>query len=309
MRPDWIDQTEVLGFVNPISDTFVPGWLSETVRDCEREPDRLHFVLLDEMNLAPVEQYLAEWLSAIEEARSGSEDVQLPLYSYALAPRNSDEWPHSLRFPDNLIIIGTVNVDETTRPLSERVLDRANVLLLNVEVSDRHHKRNGEPPAPWHVAVAEWREICRTEPSDDHHEFLVEIADILRQASIGVGLRAHLELERFVANAAGILDDEDALDWGIVQRIIPKIRGFKGHLAEVLSLNPPIRCWWVGWLVGGCRVGCLGLGLVCWGVLGRVGFRVQGLGWVGGAGCVLEGAGFLWVVGVSRRVRAGFVVW
>ena len=235
VRPDWIDQTDVLGFVNPISESFVPGWLAETVRDCEREPDDLHFVLLDEMNLAPVEQYLAEWLSAIEEARSGSEHVQLPLYSAALNPKNSDEWPHSLRFPDNLIIIGTVNVDETTRPLSERVLDRANVLLLNVEVSDRHHEPIGDPPAPWRVAVAEWREVCITEPSDDHHDFLVEIADILRQASIGVGLRAHLELERFVANAAGILDDEDALDWGIVQRVIPKIRGFKGHLAESLK--------------------------------------------------------------------------
>ena len=234
VKPDWIDQTDVLGFVNPISESFVPGWLAETVRDCEREPDRLHFVLLDEMNLAPVEQYLAEWLSAIEEARSGSEDVQLPLYSSALNPKNGDEWPHSLGFPDNLIIIGTVNVDETTRPLSERVLDRANVLLLNVEVSERHHKPNGHAPPPWHVGVAEWRKVCSTEPSDDHHDFLVEIADILRQASIGVGLRAHIELERFVTNAKGILDEESALDWGIVQRIIPKIRGFKGHLAGSL---------------------------------------------------------------------------
>lgn len=235
VRPDWIDQTDVLGFVNPISERFVPGWLAETVRDCEREPDRLHFVLLDEMNLAPVEQYLAEWLSAIEEARSGSEDVRMPLYSSALTPKNADEWPSSLTFPDNLIIVGTVNVDETTRPLSERVLDRANVLLLSVEVSDRHHESNGQTPAPWHVGVTEWRKVCTTEPSDVHHPFLVEIADILRQASIGVGLRAHLELERFVANAEGILDDVSALDWGIVQRIIPKIRGFKGHLAESLK--------------------------------------------------------------------------
>lgn len=235
VRPDWIDQTEVLGFVNPISERFVPGWLAETVRDCEREPDRLHFVLLDEMNLAPVEQYLAEWLSAIEEARSGSEDVRMPLYSAALTPRNADEWPPSLSFPDNLIIVGTVNVDETTRPLSERVLDRANVLLLNVEVSQRHHEPNGQVPAPWHVGVAEWRKVCTTEPSDGPHEFLVDIADILRQASIGVGLRAHLELERFVANAEGIIDPVNALDWGIVQRIIPKIRGFKGHLAESLK--------------------------------------------------------------------------
>ncbi len=235
VRPDWIDQTEVLGFVNPISDRFVPGWLAETVRDCEREPNRLHFVLLDEMNLAPVEQYLAEWLSAIEESRSGSENVRMPLYSASLAPANKDEWPPSLPFPDNLMIVGTVNVDETTRPLSERVLDRANVLLLNVDVSERHHQPNGQPRAPWHVGTEEWRKVCIKEASDEHHEFLVDVADILRPARIGVGLRAHLELERFVANAQGILESEDALDWGIVQRVIPKIRGFKGHLLESLK--------------------------------------------------------------------------
>ena len=235
VRPDWIDQTDVLGYVNPISEQFVPGWLAETIQDCESEPNRLHFVLLDEMNLAPVEQYLAEWLSAIEEERSGSEHVKLPLYSSALTPKNSEDWPHTLDFPDNLIIVGTVNVDETTRPLSERVLDRANVLLLNVEVSGRHHEPNGQHPAAWHVGVAEWRRVCATAPSDKHHPFLVDVADILRHASIGVGLRAHLELERFVANAEGVIDDVVALDWGLVQRIIPKIRGFKGHLSESLT--------------------------------------------------------------------------
>ena len=234
VKPEWIDQTEVLGFVNPISEYFVPGWLAETVQDCERDPDRLHFVLLDEMNLAPVEQYLAEWLSAIEEARLGSDDVWLPLYSSALTPKNADEWPHSVKFPENLIIVGTVNVDETTRPLSERVIDRANVLLLSIEVSDRHHKPSGQAPAPWHVGLAEFRKVCTTQPSDERHEFLVDVADILRQASIGVGLRAHIELERFVANAEGILDPNSALDWGIVQRIIPKIRGFKRTLVESL---------------------------------------------------------------------------
>jgi cell fate (sporulation/competence/biofilm development) regulator YlbF (YheA/YmcA/DUF963 family) len=235
VRPDWIDQSEVLGYVSPVSDRFVPGWMSETVRDCERAPDRLHFVLLDEMNLAPVEQYLAEWLSALEEARSGSEDVRLRLYPPDLEPKNRDDWPPQMALPDNLVIVGTVNVDETTRPLSERVLDRANVLLLNVKVSNSHHRSNGSPPSPWHVGMTEWTAVCATEPSDIHHQFLVEIADILRESNIGVGLRAHLELERFVANAEQILDPETALDWGIVQRIIPKIRGFKGHLAGTLG--------------------------------------------------------------------------
>ncbi len=235
VRPDWIDQSEVLGYVSPVSDHFVPGWLSETVRDCEHAPDRLHFVLLDEMNLAPVEQYLAEWLSALEEARSGSEEVRLRLYSPDLKPKNRDDWSPQMVLPANLVIVGTVNVDETTRPLSERVLDRANVLLLNVKISNSHHESNGSPPPPWHVGMTEWTDVCATEPSDVHHGFLVEVADILRESNIGVGLRAHLELERFVANAEQILDPVTALDWGIVQRIIPKIRGFKGHLVSTLG--------------------------------------------------------------------------
>jgi hypothetical protein len=235
VRPDWIDQSEVLGFVNPVSNRFVPGWLAETVRRCERRPDRLHFVLLDEMNLAPVEQYLAELLSAMEEARSGSEKVHLRLYAEGEEPENRYEWQHELSFPQNLVIVGTVNVDETTRPLSERVIDRANVLHLSVEVTDRHHHGSGQSEGPWQVDFAEWQKVCESVPTDVHHPFLVEVARILRSAGIGVGLRAHVELERFLANAVGVMEDEPALDWGIVQRIIPKIRGFKGQLTGALE--------------------------------------------------------------------------
>ncbi|MYA81333.1 MAG: hypothetical protein F4155_09695 [Acidimicrobiales bacterium] len=225
----------MLGFVNPVSRRFVPGWLAEAIQRCERRPDRLHFVLLDEMNLAPVEQYLAELLSAMEESHSGGQDVLLPLYSRGEQPENSDEWPPELHYPTNLVIVGTVNVDETTRPLSERVIDRANVLHLNVSVSKGHHNQNGSSSSPWNVAFEEWRKIRAEEPSDAHHDFLVEIAGILRPAGIGVGLRAHVELERFVANAVNVIAPEAALDWGIVQRVIPKIRGFKGPLTEALQ--------------------------------------------------------------------------
>lgn len=235
VRPDWIDQSEVLGFVNPMSQRFVPGWLAETIQSCERRPDRLHFILLDEMNLAPVEQYLAELLSAMEESRSGSEQVLLRLYPRGEQPTNAHEWPAELQFPKNLVIVGTVNVDETTRPLSERVIDRANVLHLNVSVSKGHHSQNGPQLSPWNVAYTEWCQVCMDDPSDDHHEFLVEVAGILRPAGIGVGLRAHVELERFVANSVGVMEPESALDWGIVQRIIPKIRGFKGVMTHTLE--------------------------------------------------------------------------
>lgn len=235
VRPDWIDQSEVLGHVNPLSGRFEPGWLAEVARDCERSPERLYVVLLDEMNLAPVEQYMAEYLSSLEEARSGAADVRLPLYSRGASPQNVDEWPHELPFPPNLWLIGTVNVDETTRALSERVLDRANVIQLSVEVSDDHHATSGDAVQPWFVPHGEWKQVCRAEPVDGHHDFLVDIARTLKEVGIGVGARAHIELERFLANAAGVIDDEDALDLGVLQRIVPKVRGFKRDLVEGLE--------------------------------------------------------------------------
>lgn len=235
VRPDWIDQSEVLGAVNPLSNRFEPGWLASTARQCERNPDQLHVVLLDEMNLAPVEQYLAEYLSALEEARSGSERTRLPLYSPGMSPENEGDWPSSLAFPLNLIVIGTVNVDETTRVLSDRVLDRANVLQLSVSVSDAHHRPSTRSVQPWHVPFPEWDSICELQPDDGHHDFLVEVSELLQGIGIGVGQRAHVELERFVTNAHQILPAERSLDLGVLQRIIPKIRGFKRDLADGLS--------------------------------------------------------------------------
>lgn len=237
VRPDWIDQSEVLGFVNPTSNRFEPGWLADLLRRCEREADRMFFVLLDEMNLAPVEQYLAEVLSAMEEARSGGRDVKVPLYSRGATPANQDEWAAELTFPSNLFFIGTVNVDETTRPLSDRVIDRANVIQLTINPSDHHH---GDGRAvigvkPWTVQRSEWLKVCTLRPDDSAHAFLVHVTEALRQGGIGLGMRAHVELERFLANANGVIPLEVALDFGVLQRIIPKIRGFKRDLAETLE--------------------------------------------------------------------------
>ena len=83
----------------------------------------------------------------------------------------------------------------------------------------------------------EWSRLCRLDPSDIHHEFLEEMSALLAGMRIGVGVRAHIELERFVANAEGVLDDVVALDVAVLQRIIPKIRGFKRDLVDLADLH------------------------------------------------------------------------
>jgi hypothetical protein len=237
VRPNWVDETEVLGYVNPLKGSFVPGWLATLIRACQRDPDLPFFCILDEMNLAPVEQYLADALSAMEEARSGSSDVRVQLYPPGAAPDNAEEWGPYLPWPPNLFLIGTVNVDETTRALSDRVLDRANVLQLSVEVGDGHHAGRRRDPVerPWLVRFSEWRAICRDEPSDAWHDFLVLLARTFAGMRIGLGMRSHVEVERFVANAEDVLDARAALDFAILQRLVPKVRGFKRDLQKGLT--------------------------------------------------------------------------
>lgn len=236
VRPDWIDQSEVLGYINPVSQRFEPGWLADVVRACQRSPEKLHFVLLDEMNLAPVEQYLAELLSAMEEARAGFGNVKIPLYTRGAAPSNADEWPAELVYPANLFIVGTVNIDESTRPLSDRVIDRANVLQLGITWTTRHHEESAAARrAPWVVEREAWNGLVEQQPSDVHHDLLVQIAKDMQAVGIGIGLRSHIELERFLANAEGVLSSDEALDFGVLQRVIPKVRGFKRELEPALE--------------------------------------------------------------------------
>ncbi|MDO5815762.1 MAG: hypothetical protein Q4Q18_08985, partial [Methanobrevibacter sp.] len=109
---NWTDNTNIVGYYNVITEDYQSTPAYELIKQAEDDPNNPYFLILDEMNLSHVERYFADFLSAIE---SGEE---IPLYG------NSD----ALTLPDNLFIVGTVNVDETTYMFSPKVLDRANTL-------------------------------------------------------------------------------------------------------------------------------------------------------------------------------------
>ncbi len=109
---NWTDNTNIIGYYNAITDDYQSTPAFELIKQAKKDPNNPYFLILDEMNLSHVERYFADFLSAIE---SGEE---IPLYG-------EDK---TLKLPDNLFIIGTVNVDETTYMFSPKVLDRANTI-------------------------------------------------------------------------------------------------------------------------------------------------------------------------------------
>jgi 5-methylcytosine-specific restriction protein B len=159
VKPNWHDSSELLGYESRISgkDRFIATDFIRFIVKALQYPDTPFFLCLDEMNLAPVEQYFAEYLSAIETRRvSGSTIKTDALISSKLIAKYANKadgvdtayefWneleltdkgiqdelkANGLGLPSNLIVMGTVNMDETTHSFSRKVLDRAMTIEMN----------------------------------------------------------------------------------------------------------------------------------------------------------------------------------
>jgi len=228
VRPNWTDPSEVLGRVDPLNNVFIPGWLSTLIKRCHADSPNPYFCLLDEMNLAPLEQYFAEVLSALEEeAPNRDERSTLTLYSDGISPDNGHEWPSHMSLPTNLYFIATVNFDPTTNAISDRVVDRGNFIQLANQIGRQHHSDIAEfSESRWILQQIEWERTISHSPDPNTHDFLVELGELLEDFRIGIGFRTHVEVEKYLANSKGVMNDTQALDTAILQRFIPKFRDF-----------------------------------------------------------------------------------
>ena len=104
---NWTENRHVLGFYNVITEEYNETPSYSLIKAAKNDIGSPYFLILDEMNLSHVERYFADFLSAIESGQP------IPLYS------NDDE-NYELDIPDNLLIVGTVNVDETTYMFSPK---------------------------------------------------------------------------------------------------------------------------------------------------------------------------------------------
>ncbi len=166
VKPNWHNSMDVVGYLSNIpSPHYVFTPFVQFIAKAWQHTDVPFFLCLDEMNLAPVEEYFAEFLSAIESRSfEGSEYMTDPIIkpfdSFGKAVANDmlntlfpdfkagdNESPVSkiisqfrkrgLTLPKNLIVVGTVNMDETTFSFSRKVLDRAMSIEMNEVDYDR----------------------------------------------------------------------------------------------------------------------------------------------------------------------------
>lgn len=149
VKPNWHDSGELIGYVSRVSGKaeFVAGDFLKFVVKAWEDLETPYFLCLDEMNLAPVEQYFAEYLSVVESRKRNDDGM---VVTDPILKKANEEWYFNLTasltsdnkirtlfndegisLPQNLIVVGTVNMDETTFSFSRKVLDRAMTIEMN----------------------------------------------------------------------------------------------------------------------------------------------------------------------------------
>ena len=255
VKPNWHDSSELIGYVSRVSGepVFVAGDFLKFVAKAWEDHETPYFLCLDEMNLAPVEQYFAEYLSVVESRKSGEngavttdpilkkEDAQW--YFNLTAALTSDEDVRNrfnrdgICIPQNLIVVGTVNMDETTFSFSRKVLDRAMTIEMN-DVNlhgglENRHEKIGRLTKDELIGTAvegvdvyeDHKEVCDTALA-----YLQNINNVLDGTPFKIAYRTRNEFLLYVVNNLPYNKDDQDHD-------LPKGYAIARALDEITSMK------------------------------------------------------------------------
>ncbi|OMD49483.1 ATPase [Paenibacillus borealis] len=253
VRPDWSDPADLLGYKD-LSGRFQPGPITKVFVDARKleNQHKPYFICLDEMNLARVEHYFSDLLSVMEtqEWREGRITTQ-DLISPTLLDTLEDQVEYgSLDIPENVFLIGTVNMDETTHPFSKKVLDRASTLEFNyinleqypdlgeqVEVSD------SPDAADLNHLFLRSDYLQLVDAYDTNKELVVRTTERLVKinalledihAHVGFRVRDAICFYMIYNDRYKLMSEEEAFDWQLLQKILPRIQGSHSSVRRVL---------------------------------------------------------------------------
>lgn len=284
VKPNWHDSSELLGYESEIGGPhYVVTPFVRFLVKAMRYPDVPFFVCMDEMNLAPVEQYFAEFLSVLESRKLLSDGTitSEPLIKADIFSKYADQLHRDLditdtetykavydrlkndglRLPSNLIVVGTVNMDETTHQFSRKVIDRAMTIEMNIEDAETpfknffeggdalHYYDNPQPKElflPKVVQASEALSILRAEDASYLKENVPGLLHSLNSALNGtpfkIAYRVQNELILYFFSLREENPDEaaeallaQAMNAILMMKVLPRIEGDEDLLDKPLK--------------------------------------------------------------------------
>lgn len=265
VEPRWDSPRDLFGFFNYMENRYEPTALARSLVQFDEHGlqgndlnGQMLMVLLDEMNLARIEYYFSEYLSKLELRRELTDQIRGPnsdgyrkvsMELFAGREANNEK-PIRLFAGSNILFVGTMNEDETTQSLSDKVIDRANVIHFS-RPTKLQNKSNAV--AKNHIAEGpvgfqlwtDWRRPANE--TDDsirpHAERLEKLNTLLGGIGRPFAHRTYQAILSYIANYPLENMRPRALADQIAMRVMPKLRGLDldQHKAELQGVGSAIR--------------------------------------------------------------------
>ncbi len=252
VQPNWDSQESMLGFFNSIDNKFdaqpVLRLLAQSQKAQSNDypfglEDVMSLILMDEMNLAHVELYFAEFLSKLE-LRRGRKGNEVPSIEVKLGAGIQH---YDLPLGRNVLWAGTMNQDETTKSLSDKVLDRG--IVINFPRPTTLERRRQLKPLGDQAPLLSrklWESWwCRESKFNDDQilpfkGFIEEMNTSLSRVGRALGHRVWQSIEYYMSNYPDVLEAQRtgddaglkkamkvAFEDQLVQKVMPKLRGIE----------------------------------------------------------------------------------
>ncbi len=222
VQPSWRDRTELFGYFNEFTKRFNETEVLKKMYEATYKED-IYLTILDEMNIARVEYYFAEMLSILEMPSRDEWIVSLVPSVWPTDPKHL--FDGKLKLPDNMWYIGTINNDDSTFAVTDKVYDRA--IPIDINTKGKFFE------APWtdnltlsykHLEsmFAECKEKYKV--SEESLRKLAELDDyVIEHFRLAFGNRIVKQLQDFVPAYVGCGGTEiDGLDFVLCHKILRK---------------------------------------------------------------------------------------
>lgn len=255
VSPSYHEPNDVLGYLNPTTGVYHESeiGLVNLLIEAEDTPEKMFMIIFDEMNLSQVEHWFSPFISILEIEERNRYLTLFNESSYCV----NNKYKPKVKIGKNIIMVGTVNFDETTKNFSDRLLDRTNVIMPSKLSFKESRKILMEEDAVDELETfsvqtsiyrKDWINIDREKTrlsilTEDETDILDELHNLLHKDDLqkGVSFRVALGISKFLANVPStedgmlLINRSECFDMQINQRILTKIKGLESYVEPLVG--------------------------------------------------------------------------
>lgn len=253
ISPSYTEPSDIIGYLNTSKEEYIPSetGIVDILKKAEENPEEIFMIVFDEMNLSQVEYWFSPFMSILEMEK---EDRYLVLYNKNSRCKNEDLYPSSISIGENVIFIGTVNIDETTKEFSDRLLDRANLItpekLSFMDMKNILESYRGKSlenlEEKYYLNFKFWRRECSS-PLDIFRECELKLLDEIHDSinaidrQKGISYRTLYNIASYIFNIPEsesgemLLPRQKAFDIQLKQRILTKVKGHQEQYGKLVG--------------------------------------------------------------------------